>query len=238
MLVVFVAVLAATVKMYSIVPKGFIPDQDNDSMNIQLRAAQGTSFYEMATATQRVAEIVRKNPYIDSFMATTGGGGNGFNNAMNTARLMVNLVPRRQRPVSAQQIAQELRPQLLRFPGFRAFVQLPSSLQIGGRVGSSSYNVTVQSANTEELYTQEVIEFDSVWGAQHSGVLQNFAANILDGTPLLAPGSDGINGVRLANAIHLSSWTGQEVSLDFDEDDYLAELNKRISEEGTFAQRG
>jgi predicted dehydrogenase len=92
--------------------------------------------------------------------------------------------------------------------------------------------------NTEELYTQEVIEFDSVWGAQHSGVLQNFAANILDGTPLLAPGSDGINGVRLANAIHLSSWTGQEVSLDFDEDDYLAELNKRISEEGTFAQRG
>jgi predicted dehydrogenase len=92
--------------------------------------------------------------------------------------------------------------------------------------------------NTEELYTQEVIEFDSAWGAQHSGVLQNFAANILDGTPLLAPGSDGINGVRLANAIHLSSWTGQEVSLDFDEDDYLAELNKRISEEGTFAQRG
>jgi HAE1 family hydrophobic/amphiphilic exporter-1 len=152
MLVVFVAVLAATVKMYAIVPKGFIPDQDNDSMNIQLRAAQGTSFYEMASATQRVAEIVRKNPYVDSFMATTGGGGNGFNNAMNTARLMVNLVPRRQRPVSAQQIAQELRPQLLRFPGFRAFVQLPSSLQIGGRVGSSSYNVTVQSLNTNDLY--------------------------------------------------------------------------------------
>jgi len=92
--------------------------------------------------------------------------------------------------------------------------------------------------NTAELYTQEVIEYDSAWGAQHSGVLQNFAANILDGTPLLAPGSDGINGVRLANAIHLSSWTGREVSLDFDEDDYLAELNKRISEEGTFGQRG
>ena len=146
-----VAVLAATVKMYAIVPKGFIPDQDNDSMNIQLRAAQGTSFYEMASATQRVAEIVRQNPYVDSFMATTGGGGNGFN-AMNTGRLIVNLVPRAQRPVSAQQIAQQLRPQLLRFPGFRAFVNLPSSLQIGGRVGNSSYNVTVQSLNTNDLY--------------------------------------------------------------------------------------
>jgi hypothetical protein len=87
------------------------------------------------------------------------------------------------------------------------------------------------------MYTQEIIEFDSPWGAQHAGVLENFAANILDGTPLLAPGSDGINGVRLANAIHLSSWTGEEVPLDFDEDRYLAELNQRIRAEGKFPER-
>jgi predicted dehydrogenase len=87
------------------------------------------------------------------------------------------------------------------------------------------------------MYSQETIEFDSAWGAQHAGVLENFAANILDGTPLLAPGSDGINGVRLANAIHLSSWTGREVSLDFDEDEYLSGLNQRIRDEGLFPQR-
>ena len=75
-------------------------------------------------------------------------------------------------------------------------------------------------------------------GAQHTGVLENFAVNILDGTPLIAPRSNGINGVRLANAIHLSSWTGKAVSLDFDEDEYLAELNKRIREEGKFPVRG
>jgi predicted dehydrogenase len=91
--------------------------------------------------------------------------------------------------------------------------------------------------NADDLYTTETIEFDSAWGAQHAGVLENFAANILDGTPLLAPGSDGIKGVRLANAIHLSSWTGREVSLDFDEDEFLAELNNRIRSEGTFAER-
>jgi predicted dehydrogenase len=89
----------------------------------------------------------------------------------------------------------------------------------------------------EDYYTTEVIEFESAWGGQHAGVLENFAANILDGTPLLAPGSDGIKGVRLANAIHLSSWTGREVSLDFDEDEYMRELNKHISEEGKFAER-
>jgi len=91
--------------------------------------------------------------------------------------------------------------------------------------------------NTAELYSQETIEFESGWGAQHAGVLENFAANILDGTPLLAPGSDGIKGVRLANAIHLSSWTGTEVSLDFDQDEFLAALNERIRAEGTFTER-
>jgi predicted dehydrogenase len=88
-----------------------------------------------------------------------------------------------------------------------------------------------------ELYTTETIEFDSAWGGQHAGVLQNFAANILRGEPLLAPGADGILGVRLANAIHLSSWTGQEVGLDFDEDAFLASLNERIRVEGAFAER-
>jgi predicted dehydrogenase len=86
------------------------------------------------------------------------------------------------------------------------------------------------------FYASEVIEFESV-GGQHAGVLQNFAANILDGTPLIAPGLEGMNGVRLANAIHLSSWTGHEVPLDFDEDLYLSELNKRIREEGKFPER-
>ncbi|WP_269937113.1 Gfo/Idh/MocA family protein [Arthrobacter sp. HY1533] len=89
----------------------------------------------------------------------------------------------------------------------------------------------------DELRTTEIVEFDSVWGAQHAGVLENFAANILDGTPLLAPGSDGINGVRLANAIHLSSWKGEEVGLDFDEDEYLSMLNDRIREEGKYPER-
>jgi hydrophobic/amphiphilic exporter-1 (mainly G- bacteria), HAE1 family len=154
MLAVFVAVLAGTVHMYGVVPKGFIPDQDNDSMNINIRAAQGTSFYEMSTAAQRVAEIVRKNPYIDSFMVRTGGGGSGYGGSQNTAQLQVNLVPRATRPVSAQQISQQLRRQLLSFPNYNVFVNLPSSLNIGARVGSSSYNVTVRSPNTDELYTQ------------------------------------------------------------------------------------
>ena len=56
-------------------------------------------------------------------------------------------------PVSAQQIAQQLRPLLLRFPNYRGFVRIPPALQIGFGQGNSSYNVTVRSADTDQLYT-------------------------------------------------------------------------------------
>src|SRR5438034_3096695 len=140
--------------MYNLDPKGLIPDQDNDSMNVNIRAAQGTSFYEMNAGVKRVAEIVRQNPYIDSFMARAGGNNGYGNGGASNAQFQVNLVPRSMRPVSAQQISQQLRRQLLNIPNFNVFVNLPSSLQIGSRVGSSNYNVTVQSLNTDELYSQ------------------------------------------------------------------------------------
>ena len=86
----------------------------------------------------------------------------------------------------------------------------------------------------ESLVSEEVIEFPSQWGGQHAGVLENFALHMIDGTPLIAPGTDGINGVALADAILLSGWTGQKVDYNFDEDWYIEELNKRIAEEGKY----
>lgn len=87
------------------------------------------------------------------------------------------------------------------------------------------------------LYTTETIEASDGWGQQHLTVMENFASHILEGTPLLAPGSDGINGVNLANAIQLSSWLGREVDNPVDEELYLSELNKRIAAEGKFPTR-
>ncbi|HZR22974.1 MAG TPA: efflux RND transporter permease subunit, partial [Vicinamibacterales bacterium] len=148
MLVVFFVVLGATIEMFGIVPKGFIPDQDNDSLNVNVQAAQGTSYYEMVDHVRRIGAIINANPYVDTFFASTGGGFG----SMNMARFNLQLAPRRTRPVSAAEIAQQLRPLLLRFPGFRAFVSLPPAIQIGGRMGNSSYSLTVQSADTEHLY--------------------------------------------------------------------------------------
>ena len=63
------------------------------------------------------------------------------------------MTPRAKRPVTAQQIAQQLRGPLGRFPGFRALVNVPAALQIGGFRGNSNYNINVQSLNYDELYT-------------------------------------------------------------------------------------
>jgi hydrophobic/amphiphilic exporter-1 (mainly G- bacteria), HAE1 family len=158
MLLVFAGVLVATIEMFSIVPKGFIPDQDNDSLNVNVQAAQGTSYYEMVDNVSTIAKVINANPYVDTFFASTGGGFG----SMNQARFNVQLTPRRNRPISAAAIAQQIRPQLLRFPGFRAFVSLPPAIQIGGHMGNSSYNLTVQSADTAILYS---------WATKLEGVI-------------------------------------------------------------------
>ena len=62
---------------------------------------------------------------------------------------------------------------------------------------------------------------------QHVGVLKAFTDRILSGGKLIAEGSEGINGLLLSNAMFLSSWLGKEVSIPFDEDLFLEELNKR-----------
>ena len=65
-------------------------------------------------------------------------------------------------------------------------------------------------------------------GTQHVGVLNAFVAKINGEGELIAEGIEGINGLTISNAIHLSAWLGQTVELPLDEDLYLAELQKKI----------
>ena len=64
---------------------------------------------------------------------------------------------------------------------------------------------------------------------QHKGVLIAFADAIMNGGKLVADGREGIFGLTLSNAMHLSSWTGKAVDLPLDEALFKAELDKRIA---------
>lgn len=89
-----------------------------------------------------------------------------------------------------------------------------------------------------KLFEVETFENTDGWGLQHLTVMENFALHCLTGSPLLAPGSDGINGVNLANSSQLSAWTDREVPNPCDPEEYARELDKLIAAEGKFPTRG
>lgn len=64
---------------------------------------------------------------------------------------------------------------------------------------------------------------------QHVGVINAWGGAILRGEPLVASGTEGINGLTLSNAMHLSSWLNKEVEIPFDEDLFFEELKKRVA---------
>lgn len=109
-----------------------------------------------------------------------------------------------------------------------------SETEMNRRFGKDMVANLVSGGRPENLYNERVVEFPSAWGSQHCLVLENFANHILSGEPLLAKGEEGIWGVRLANAMLLSAWLGREVDYDFEDDLFVAELNKKIAEEGKY----
>ncbi len=72
---------------------------------------------------------------------------------------------------------------------------------------------------------------------EHMGITQNFVDAILNGTPLIAPGEEGIKGLTLSNAMHLSTWTDNWVELPIDEELYYELLQERIRN-STFKKAG
>ena len=72
------------------------------------------------------------------------------------------------------------------------------------------------------------VETDGL-NTKHYGVLNAWADAILNGGELVAGGKEGINGLTLSNAMHLSSFLGKEICLPLDENLYYEELSKRIA---------
>ena len=109
MAAVFFILIGATVYLFGAVSKGFIPDEDNDSMMVTLEAAQGTSYYKMVDYVTQVANIMRQDPNIDSFMSNA--------DTTNTPRFWVQLKPRKMRAAVASAGDRRIAAQGLRISG-------------------------------------------------------------------------------------------------------------------------
>src|SRR6185436_17334294 len=110
-------VLAGTLYMFVTIPKGFIPDQDTDQLQIYTEAAQGTSYYQMMEYEQQIAQTVANNPNVESLMASVGGATSQKLGGPNYGELMIHLKPRSERKATIDQVMKELRPPLSSFAG-------------------------------------------------------------------------------------------------------------------------
>jgi HAE1 family hydrophobic/amphiphilic exporter-1 len=143
------AVLVATGWLFTLIPKGFIPDEDTGQIVAFTEAVQGISYESLAAHQQQLAAIVAKDPNVAAFMSSVGsrGSSTGPNNGL----FLIRLKPRDQRP-PAKAVIEELRPKLSVIPGMRAFLQIPPTIRIGGRLTKSQYQYTLQGSDIRELY--------------------------------------------------------------------------------------
>ncbi len=143
-------VLVATCWLFAIVPKGFFPVEDTGQIFGITEAAQDTSFEAMREHQLAVAKIVAANPNINNYMSSIGAGGPTA--TANSGRIFMRLKPRSERRKNAEQIIQELRPQLATVPGIQTYLQVPPLIRIGGMLTKALYQFSLQDTDTKELY--------------------------------------------------------------------------------------
>lgn len=144
------AILLATVYLFVIVPKGFVPNGDVGQITATTQASEDISFDEMVKHQQAVAAIAYSDRNVDSINSSVGAGGP--NASANAGRILIELKPRNQRRLSADEVVQELRPKLSVIPGIKVFLQNPPAINIGGQQTKAQYQYTLQSPNIQELY--------------------------------------------------------------------------------------
>ena len=137
--------LAATIYLFGIVPKGFIPNQDTGFIQGQTQFPQDASFDSMVAAELKASEFVNANPNVADFTAFVGASS-------SFGRIGITLKPRSERTATPEEVIAQLRPQMATIPGAQHFFTNPPLVRIGGQNSRSLYQFTLQAADLPTLY--------------------------------------------------------------------------------------
>ncbi|MDU7811719.1 MAG: MdtB/MuxB family multidrug efflux RND transporter permease subunit [Atlantibacter hermannii] len=143
--------LALTVVLWLLIPKGFFPVQDNSIIQGTLQAPQSASFASMAERQQRVAEVILKDPAVESL--TSFVGVDGTNASLNSARLQIHLKPLDERDDRIQPVITRLQQAVANVPGVALYLQPTQDLTIDTQVSRTHYQFTLQANSLEALST-------------------------------------------------------------------------------------
>jgi hydrophobic/amphiphilic exporter-1 (mainly G- bacteria), HAE1 family len=145
-LLVFIATVVATIALYVFIPKGFFPQQDTGSIQGVVEAAQDTSFASMSERATAIADIIRRDPDVDSVGITVG------NSTSNSANCFISLRTREAgRTTSADAVIARLRRQAASVAGINLYLQIQQDINIGGRAARTQYQYTLTDSDIAEL---------------------------------------------------------------------------------------
>ena len=148
-LVVTVATLVFTIALFLFVPKGFFPVQDTGVILGVSDAPQTVSFDAMAQRQQALAQVILRDPGVDSLSSFIGI--DGVNTTPNSGRIQINLKPRSQRKESASDIIRRLQPELAKVSGITLYMQPVQDLTVEDRVSRTQFQYSLESADANDL---------------------------------------------------------------------------------------
>jgi hydrophobic/amphiphilic exporter-1 (mainly G- bacteria), HAE1 family len=157
---IFSAVLLiATVGLFTLVPKGFIPSEDTSQIIGITQAAQDASFNELSRHQQQVVDVIRQDPNVEAVNSNIGGS-NGSIAPSNSGSLFIRLKPHSERASGADEIIQSLRPQLAAIPGIQVFLQNPPAIPVGAQQTTGLYQLSLQSSDATVLakYVPQLVD--------------------------------------------------------------------------------
>jgi multidrug efflux pump len=150
-LFVAAATLALTVWLYIIVPKGFFPVQDTGVIQGISEASQRISYPAMAQKQQALAQVVLKDPAVESLSSFIGV--DGTNTTLNSGRILINLKALSERKVSATDVIRRLQSELAKVDGITLYMQPVQDLTVEDRVSRTQYQYALEDPDAGELNT-------------------------------------------------------------------------------------
>ena len=148
-LVVAVATLLLTVALYVAIPKGFFPVQDTGVIQAITQAPQSVSYASMAKRQRELADIVLKDPDVESLSSFIGV--DGTNMTLNVGHMLINLKPHDERSADIGTVIERLKQETGGLSGITLYMQPVQDLTIDGTVSRTQYQFVLQDANADEL---------------------------------------------------------------------------------------
>ncbi|MBN8977886.1 MAG: efflux RND transporter permease subunit [Rhizobiales bacterium] len=148
-LVVTFATIAATLALYVVAPKGFLPLQDTSSITAVTQAGPDVSFVEMQNRQTEVANAIKADPDVTGVISVIGAGT--VNPTTNVGRLVLSLKPRNERKAGVEKIVERLKGRVAAIPGMTVYFQPVQDIQIGTQASRSQYQYTLTATDAAEV---------------------------------------------------------------------------------------